>query len=141
MGAVKEMMCGVCVSVTEWGIVVMDVIWHRLWCKYDLRKGECSELGKGATSEAGSISSELLMCGGGMHSILLLPLVARCLEYCDTWSCKYLCMGSMSVFVMQMLYIYVLCASCVSSQCCILHDLQFVNAGRGWKRHIPEPVS
>ena len=28
----------------------------------------------------GSISSELLMCGGGVHSILLLPLVARCLD-------------------------------------------------------------
>ena len=26
----------------------------------------------------GSISSELLMCGGGVRSILLLPLVARC---------------------------------------------------------------
>ena len=24
--------------------------------------------------------AELLMCGGGMRSILLLPLVARCLE-------------------------------------------------------------
>ena len=31
----------------------------------------------------GSISSELLMCGGGVHSILLLPLVARCLETID----------------------------------------------------------
>ena len=30
-----------------------------------------------------SISSELLMCGGGMHSILLLPLVAICLEKID----------------------------------------------------------
>ena len=28
----------------------------------------------------GSISSELPMCGGGVRSILLLPLVARCLE-------------------------------------------------------------
>ena len=28
----------------------------------------------------------------------------------------------------------VLCVSCGSSQCCILHDLQFVNAGRGCKR-------
>ena len=28
----------------------------------------------------GSISSQLLMCGGGMCSILLFPLVARCLE-------------------------------------------------------------
>ena len=33
--------------------------------------------------------------------------------------------------VMQMLYVCVLCASYGSSQCCILHDLQFVNAGRG----------
>ena len=31
----------------------------------------------------GSISSELLVCGGGVHSILLLPLVARCLETID----------------------------------------------------------
>ena len=31
----------------------------------------------------GSISSELLMCGGVVHSILLLPLVARCLETID----------------------------------------------------------
>ena len=31
----------------------------------------------------GSISSELLMCGGGVRSILLLPLVARCLETID----------------------------------------------------------
>ena len=37
-------------------------------------------------------------------------------------------------FVMQMLYVCVLCASCGSSQCCILHDLQFVIAGRGCKR-------
>ena len=37
------------------------------------------------------------------------------------------------VFIMQMLYVCVLCESCSSSQCCILHDLQFVNAGRGWK--------
>ena len=27
-----------------------------------------------------SLSSELLMCGGGVRSILLLSLVARCLE-------------------------------------------------------------
>ena len=31
----------------------------------------------------GSLSSELLMCGGGVRSILLLPLVARCLETID----------------------------------------------------------
>ena len=37
--------------------------------------------------------------------------------------------GKCECFVMQMLYVYVLCASCGSSQCCVLHDLQFVNAG------------
>ena len=44
--------------------------------------------------------------------------------------------GECECFVMQMLYVSscrclyvcVLCASCGSSQCCVLHDLQFVNA-------------
>ena len=40
-----------------------------------------------------SLSSELLMCGGGVRSILLLPLVARCLETIDV------CIGRMFVFM------------------------------------------
>ena len=41
----------------------------------------------------GSISSGLLMCGGGVHSILLLPLVARCLETIDVCgACLFLCL-------------------------------------------------
>ena len=39
--------------------------------------------------------------------------------------------GKCECFVMQMC---VLCASCGSSQYCVLHDLPFVNAGRGCKR-------
>ena len=35
--------------------------------------------------------------------------------------------GECECFVMQMLYVCVLCASCGSSQCCVLHDLQFVH--------------
>ena len=42
--------------------------------------------------------------------------------------------GECECFVMQMLYVCVLCASCGSSQCCVLHDLQFVNASRGCNR-------
>ena len=42
--------------------------------------------------------------------------------------------GKNEGFIMQMLYVCVLCTSCGSSQCCVLHDLQFVNAGRGCKR-------
>ena len=40
-----------------------------------------------------SISSELLMCGGGVCSILLLHLVARCLETIDV------CIWRMFVFM------------------------------------------
>ena len=54
----------------------------------------------------GRISSELLMCGG-VRSILLLPLVARCLETIEVciW-CKFVFMsvvvtvlGSVGMFV------------------------------------------
>ena len=43
----------------------------------------CSELGKDATREVGSISSKLIICGECLRSILVLPLVARCLETID----------------------------------------------------------
>ena len=33
----------------------------------------------------GSLSSELLMCGGGVCSILVLLLVARCLDTIDVY--------------------------------------------------------
>ena len=48
-------------------------------CTYDLMEGRfvCSELGKGATSEAGSLSSVLPVCGGSVRSTLSLPSVAR----------------------------------------------------------------
>ena len=41
----------------------------------------------------GSLSSGLLMCGGSVRSILLLPLVARCLETIDV------CIWRMFVFM------------------------------------------
>ena len=42
--------------------------------------------------------------------------------------------GKCECFVMQMLYVCVLCVSCGSSQYCVLHDLQFVHAGRDCTR-------
>ena len=42
--------------------------------------------------------------------------------------------GKYECFVMQMLYVCVLCASCGNSQCCIMHELQFGNVGLGCKR-------
>ena len=42
--------------------------------------------------------------------------------------------GKCECFVMQILYVCVLCASCDSLQCYVLHYLQFVNANPGCKR-------
>ena len=58
----------------------------------------------------GSLSSELLMCGGGVRSILVLPLVARCLEILDV------CIWSMFVFMSVVvtvwgLWEYLLCSA------------------------------
>ena len=54
-------------------------------CRYDLRKGDLFVLSWVRVRRVrwGSISTELLMCGGGVCSILLLPLVDRCLESID----------------------------------------------------------
>ena len=64
------------------------------FCKYDWRKGDLFVLSwaRGRVRR-GSFSSELLVCGGGVRSILLLPLVARCLETIDV------CIWRMFVFM------------------------------------------
>ena len=51
-------------------------------CKYDLRKGDLFVLSweRERWVRRGSISSELIMYDGGVRGILLLPLVARCIE-------------------------------------------------------------
>ena len=68
-------------------------------CKYDLRKGDLfnPSWARVRRVRQGSLSSELLMCGGGMRSILLLPLVARCLETIDV--CIWRMFAFMSVVV------------------------------------------
>ena len=64
-------------------------------CKCDLRKGHLFVLSWARVRQVrrGSISSELLMCGGNVRSILLLPIVARCLETIDV------CIWSMFLFM------------------------------------------
>ena len=70
-------------------------------CKYDLRKGDLVVLSWAWERRwrRGSISSELLMCGRGVRSILLLPIVARYLETIDV------CIWRM--------FLYVCCSDCV----------------------------
>ena len=54
-------------------------------CKYTLRNGDIFVLSwtRVRRVRPGSMSSEVLMCGGDVSSILLLSLVARCLETID----------------------------------------------------------
>ena len=92
MGVVEEMMCVVYVSVTEGhngdGCDLVSTL-----CKYHLREGDLFVLrwARVCRVRRVNISSELLICGGGVHSILLLPLVARCIEKMDlcTWHMFY----------------------------------------------------
>ena len=51
-------------------------------CTYDLRNSDLFVLSWARVRRVRrvSISSDLLMCGGGVRSNLLLPLVARCPE-------------------------------------------------------------
>ena len=60
-------------------------------CKYDSRMGDLFVLSWARVRRVrqGSLSSELLMCGGGVHSILLLPLVSRCMYMMHV--CFYVC--------------------------------------------------
>ena len=62
-------------------------------CKYDLRKGDLFVLSWARVRRVrrGSLSSELIMCGGGVRSILFL--VARCLETIDV------CIWRMFIFM------------------------------------------
>ena len=59
-------------------------------CKYDLFVLSWARVRR---VRWGSLSSELLMCGGGVRIIVLLPLVARCLETIDV------CIWRMFVFM------------------------------------------
>ena len=74
--------------------MVMDVFWRRLCVSMISRNGDLFVLSWARVRRVrrGSLSSELLMCGGGVRSILLLPLVARCLETIDV------CIWRMFVF-------------------------------------------
>ena len=79
MDAVEQIMCVVCVDVTE-GNNGDRCIWASTLCKYNLRKRDLYVLSWAMVRRVrrGSLSSELLMCGGGVRSILIFSLVARC---------------------------------------------------------------
>ena len=72
-------------------------------CKYILRKSDVFVLSWARVRRVRrrNISSELLMCGRGVRSIWLLPLVARCLETIDV------CIWSMFVFMSVVVTVWV----------------------------------
>ena len=120
------------------GIVVIDVFWRPLCVWFEEGRFICSELGEGATSDAGSISSELLMFNRVLnYGVCLCRGYDGCCVSClyrEAWSCRCSCIGRVSVLSMHRFYECVLCASCNSSECCVLHDLHFTNADPACKR-------
>ena len=94
-------MCCVCECFNKGNSGDGCVLWSTL-CKYDLRKGNSFVLSWARLRRVRqeSILSELLMCGGGVRSILSLPLVARCLETIDV------CIWRMFVFMSVVLTVW-----------------------------------
>ena len=78
--------CRVCVCVCVWqrghSGDGCDLASTLCWYMYDLRKGDLFVLGWARVRRVtrGSISSELMMCGGDVCNILLVSRVVRCLE-------------------------------------------------------------
>ena len=77
--------CVSCVWVLQRGHSANGCDLASTLCKYDLRKGDLFVLSCAMVRRVnrGRLSSELLMCGGGVRSILLLSFVAICLETID----------------------------------------------------------
>ena len=61
-------------------------------CKYDLRKGDLIVMSWARVRRVRleSISSEMLMCDGGVCCILVMPIVVRCM--CVYVACMCLCL-------------------------------------------------
>ena len=101
-----------CVWILQWGHSGDGCVLASTLCKYDLRKGDLLVLSWARVQRVrrGSLISVMLMCGGGVRSILLLPLVARYLETIDR--CMYMAHGCF----------YVCCSVCVGvcgNVCCV----------------------
>ena len=96
--------CVSCVWLLQWGNSGDGCGLASSLCKYDLRKEYSFVLSWARVRRVrqGSISSVLLMCGGGVRSILLLHLVARCLETIDV------CIWRLGVLK----YVVSLCSEC-----------------------------
>ena len=92
MGAVEEMMC---VWMLQRGHSGDGCVLASTLRKYHLRKGDLFVLSWAGARRVtrASLSSELLVCAGGVRSILLLSLVAGCLETIDV------CIWRMFVFM------------------------------------------
>ena len=80
----------------------------------------------------GVFSSELLICGGGVRSILLLPLVSRFLETTNV------CIWHMFVCTSVVITVWGVCVCCVTV---VVECWSRMQEATIWKRHAPEPVS
>ena len=98
-------------AIEEYILLLLLCVLASTLCKYTLRKGGLFVLSWENVRQVrrGSISSELQMCGGGVRSILLVPLVTRCIE-------------TIYIYVYGAGLFYVCCSNCVGvggNVCCV----------------------
>ena len=91
-----------CVWMLQWGHIGDGCVLASTLCKYNLGKGDLFVLSWAMVRRVGrgKFSSELIMCGGGLRSMLLLPLVVRCLEAIDV------CIWRMFVFMLVVVTVW-----------------------------------
>ena len=76
-------LCVLCMRVLQRGHIGDGSDLTSTLCKYDLRKGDLFVLSWTMVRQMRRRSISSVICGGGVRNILLLPLVARCLETID----------------------------------------------------------
>ena len=108
-------LCVSCVWMLQRGHSGDGCVLASTLCKYDFRKGDLFVLSwaRGRRVRWESVSLELLVCGGGVRSILSLPLVARCLG---------VCIRRMFVFMSVVVTVWGVCGNV----CCVAPLLKIV---------------
>ena len=125
MGAVEEMMCVVCVRGHSGDRCVLA---STLYDLYDLRKGDLFVLcwARVRRVRRGSLSSELLVCGGGVRDNICMYMVyvcfyvccSDCVEVCGNVCCVAAVVKNSVFFSLGVLkYVVCLCRGC--DGCCV----------------------
>ena len=105
----------------------LETIYVYIWCMFVFMSVVVTVGGGGVCGNvccvAGIVKYSLFCLGALKYVVCLCKGCDRCCVfclYCDTWSCRCSCMGSMSVF--RHAYVVCLCLVCILWQFSMLHS-------------------